>query len=96
MGLTGTCPLRPPCPGGVGPGMVRFYVHKGECPYMVKSNASWVMVTWHPPVDRQIRLKTLSSHNTSFSGDKNSADGLRSRMSSTDFLDLHINDITYP
>ena len=31
---------------------------------MVKSNASWAMVTWDPlPVDRQTRLKTLHSRN---------------------------------
>ena len=34
---------------------------------MVRSNASWVIVTWNPPVDRmtdtQTRLKKLPSHN---------------------------------
>ena len=29
----------------------------------VRSNASWVMVTWGPPADRQTQLKTLPSHN---------------------------------
>ena len=32
-------------------------------PWTVRSNASWVMATWDPPVDRQTWLKTLPSHN---------------------------------
>ena len=35
---------------------------KGSC--TVRSKASWVMVTWDPfPVDRQTRMKILSTHN---------------------------------
>ena len=32
-------------------------------PCTVRSNASWVMVTWWPPVNGQTRLKTLPSRN---------------------------------
>ena len=34
---------------------------RGSGPCTVKSNVSWVMVTWGPPVNRQTRLKTLPS-----------------------------------
>ena len=35
----------------------------GECPCMVRFNASWVLVTWDPLEDRHTRLKTLPSRN---------------------------------
>ena len=37
----------------------------GNVTYTVRSNASWVMVTWGPPVDRQTdtSVKTLPSCN---------------------------------
>ena len=42
------------CPGGQD---------QDQVPCIVWSNASWVMVTWGPPVDRQTWLKALPSHN---------------------------------
>ena len=55
------------------PGLVMGQLPEGR-PCTVRSNSSWVMVTWGPPCrhnDRQIRPKTLPYHKTSLAGGKN-------------------------
>ena len=67
---------------GLGPRLGEWFLYRGGkglglgYTFMVRSNASWIMVTWDPhPVDRQsdrhARLKRFPSA-TELVGDKNS------------------------